>query len=165
MSIKGTDKEIPSYILEYHKTNTSSLPEGYGIRLATPEDAEAIQSVRNRSWIQTYVDDARGVTAELIQARFDKNRERNINRTADQITQGEKIYVATYQGEIIGIKRDQYKQESHREYGGLYILADHHSRGLGRTLSDISLAGCGHMDLSLDVHAGNVRAISFYEKL
>jgi hypothetical protein len=78
-----------------------ALPEGYEIRRATLKDAEAIESVRNRSWIETYVDDTTGVTAELIQARFDTNKEKNIARNRKQIEQGDPIWVATYQGEII----------------------------------------------------------------
>lgn len=139
------------------------LAEWYEIRRATVEDVEAIDNVRRQSWKETYIT----LSHEYIDKRFESNYKENIAFLTEYIGEMDKpMYVATYQWEVVGIKYRPWFDEDRKMHriGAIYILVEHHGKGLGTSLMQISLSGISK-DLLLGVEKDNHQAISFYKWL
>lgn len=137
------------------------------IRIAQPEDAEAIARVHIRSWQQAYRD--------LLPDEFLLSLEATLDRRTgfwrESIEKGAAVLVAEVGAELVGwiafgpSRDDDAQPGVSAEIEALYVLAEHWSTGVGRGLwlaARQQLAEQGFESLTLWVLAQNQRAIRFY---
>lgn len=140
------------------------------IRRAGLADAEAIAAVHVATWHETYtglmpqaVIDARTVPARI-------ERWRRILGAAPPL--GDTIHVAEIDGRIVGFSGAGAPRSvaafAEAELSGLYLLAAHYGRGVGRALIEAAAMAArerGAATLGLWVLTANARARRFYEKV
>jgi ribosomal protein S18 acetylase RimI-like enzyme len=150
------------------------LPNGFEIREAILEEAEAIASIHVKSWQIAY----RGI---LEQSFLDNlNLEDNINRRKKTLSDGQGIHlVVTYNGTIIGFsdgneaRLEKLTQNGLKKLNGkigeiktLYIVQEYQARGIGKALFQEMIQRLkrnGFSPIILWVLADNVKAIKFYK--
>jgi GNAT superfamily N-acetyltransferase len=136
----------------------------WGVRLALPEDADAIAQVHWDSWVATY-------TGVFPQASFDAyplgTRREVWRREAAGLTD-RRLFVAASGAEVLGFANEgPYRRQSHEAPGqgageaelmALYLRPGQQRRGIGRALWQAVLDRAradGHPALRLWVIAGN----------
>jgi ribosomal protein S18 acetylase RimI-like enzyme len=133
------------------------------IRVATPQDIEAIRAVGVAAWHDTYpgiVPDgyipwglAKWWTPEVIQRHIDS--ERFI------------VLVAEVDAQVVGIAHTEIRPDQRAILWRLYIAQAFRGRGIGRALiaeSEQRLPADSH-DLYVEYYERNQRAAAFYAKL
>lgn len=136
----------------------------WSVRLATPEDADAIAQVHWDSWIATY-------TGVFPQASFDAyplGTRREVWRREAEGIAGRRLFVAVQGGEVLGFANlGPYRVQPHEPPGqgageaelmALYLRPGQQRRGIGRALWAAVLAEAraqGCPALRLWVIAGN----------
>ena len=159
----------------------SGAPRDIAIRVATPDDAGAIERVRVAGWRaaypglvpQAYLDamrlDSRGVAARRQQMNRNPPDVRSLvslaTGGADAVV-GFVVYGPDREGDHVSTGAG-YRTGRAGEVYALYVDPGAWSRGHGRALLDraaYGLAGDGYARAGLWVLEGNARARSFYER-
>ena len=137
------------------------------IRHAEPEDVGGLREVFYRAWLVTYPNEEVGITKEDIEAYFKNSQDPDeLQKRADHIRNlpPNHVYlVAEEAAKIVGllllVKREVYDQLQ-----AIYILPEHHGKGIGTSLFNEALTHVTK-DMIVQVATYNANAIRFYEKL
>ncbi len=139
------------------------------IRKALPQDAEEIQEVLYKTWLNTYPNENHGITKEDIEERY-KNTftDEAVNKMADEIAnppEGQLFLVAKDGDTVVALCRAVRSSKINR-LRTIYILPEYQSKGIGKTLWIEALNHFDpNKDIVVDVISYNEKAIAFYKKL
>ena len=140
------------------------------IREAQKQDAEEIQKLYYKVWLETYVDESLSITKESLINRFSKlTSKESIQWLSDflesKIPSNHKYLVAKHENKIVGVVYLE-KEEDHNRIQGIYILPEYQNQGLGKRFWDMAISFFGKNNpIVLDVAEYNQKAINFYIKL
>lgn len=142
------------------------------IRHMKLEDVDAVDKVRQKSWLDSYVSTERGVTAELINDYFThrqkkQNKAEKLKRIQTEIDDvNTYTKVATSQdGLVVGMIFGKKTSASEATLGALYLEPSYIGKGNGRLLIDGFIEWLGEsVECNLFVVGYNKRAIDFYKK-
>jgi len=142
------------------------------IQPATLDDLEGYRTVQAQGWLDTYPNEAAGVSLEWVKSRaegwltpeaLESSRERVTPILDDPVHQP--LYVAKLDDRIIGMVHATNLEETGQHLDALYVDKNYHGQGIAQQLVDQVFT---HFDLSQPVILGvvsyNQRAIRFYEK-
>lgn len=143
----------------------------YIIRDAVEADAEAIIAMHAASWLDTYPNEAAGVSYEWVKDRTDKwSTAEKIVARRERIAQSRKdpnyMYkiAVTADGTVVGLACP-FRDEIAQRVGGLYVDKAYQGKGLGSLLMNEILKWADpKRPLELEVATYNERAKSFYRK-
>jgi len=139
------------------------------IRLATPDDADALARAHIDSWRSAY----RGLVPDSHLAKLDYAKRAEHFSTA--LTEhSEETYLAEENGEVLGfltVGECRDADVNRRETGeiwGIYLAPAHWRKGVGRALCQYGerlLKSRGHTEAALWVFRANEQATRFYEAM
>lgn len=145
---------------------SEQLNQPFTIERMQPEDVEAVTEMRLQSWLDTYVNEAAGVTRAWIEARNEKQR--SPEAMARRIKQMEDFgagWVAKVGGAIVGSTTPYKDQYGIHHVGSLYVAKEHHGTGVGAALMQKIIEWSDSTQpLVLSVVSYNDRAKAFYKK-
>lgn len=138
---------------------------------ALPEDAEGIFNVQRSTWLNTYPNEAAGITEEDIRVRLEGPNGELIPQRIERWRQGVEttddkraVFVVKNEGEVIGFVAPAI-MEGQRRIGALYVLPGLQGKGIGYQLTDKAVVWHGrNEDIFLHVARYNNSAIGFYER-
>ena len=141
------------------------------IRDARESDAEAVIAMHDQSWLDTYPNDAAGVSHEWVKERVGKWRDpEKLEARRERIRQSgqgkDMIYriAEDESGKVVGLISPYRNQETQR-VGAIYVEKQYHGMGLAQKLMDEIIAWADpHRPLELEVASYNERAKAFYRK-
>jgi GNAT superfamily N-acetyltransferase len=142
------------------------------IRRASPQDAEAIVSIRREAWLSIYPNPSLGITQTDLYRHLDGETgelkhltllhwQRQIGKEDGKhsIT-----YVAQHDGAVIGFVAPRFIREQ-RRIATLYVTTSARCHGVGTKLLKRAIEWFGRdQDIYLQVVAYNEVAISFYKR-
>jgi ribosomal protein S18 acetylase RimI-like enzyme len=139
------------------------------IRDAHVEDVEGIQDVFYQGWLNTYPNEAHGITHDDIEERFkDRHSEERLEKRRQDIRMrdpGRKIIVAKDDQKVVGFCRISKTAEKN-QVTAIYILPEYHGKGIGTLLWKEALSFFdATKDTFVSVATYNQNAIRFYSKL
>lgn len=177
---------MPSYCLEeprvrdlcynhtmYEHNQLLSSKEKLSIEVepARVEDAAEIAAVQRHTWLATYPNPEAGITkedvwmaiagkeGECIPVRVDRWREKLENVGSER-----GVFVVRDGDKVIGYTAPAIRDEQ-RRLGGLYVLPEAQSRGVGQALLEQAVAWHGRdEDIFLHAVSYNTSAIQFYTR-
>lgn len=132
-------------------------------------DAEGIQDVYYKTWLDTYPNDGLGITKEAIEESF-KNRlsESVLQQRRERIKnprENEFSLVAKDGDKVVGVCR----VEKHTDYNQLttiYVLPEYQGKGIGKMLwNEAKNFFDAKKDIIVNVATYNAKTIAFYTKL
>ena len=143
----------------------------YTIRDATEADAEAIITMHDQSWQDTYPNDAAGVSRDWVKRRVSRwQNPDKLEARKEQIRksgQGKDILyriAQDEQGKVIGLI-SPFRNEETQRVGAIYVDKQYHGTGLAQKLMDEIIAWADQSrPLELEVATYNDRAKAFYRK-
>jgi len=154
---------------------------GFKIELASPDDVLRLQEIIRACWLDTYPNEAAGITREDIAGRdfftgdnveaLEYREERM--RTMIEDSENEHTWVVKNEkNEIVGFCRlhkstgNEYakKVDPYAEIDKIFILKDSRGKGLGKKLMQEAEQWTKGLDIRLEVVAYNDDAINFYRK-
>jgi len=137
------------------------------VRRAVVDDADAIERVRTDTWRDAY----RGLMPDslLDTLGYDATRRR---AQISALPPHQFALVAEEAGEVIGFCLGGRSRTPEDQFGGevyaIYVLPDHHGRGIGRSLLQAAakeLADCGFRSMIIWVLRENAPSRRFYERM
>jgi ribosomal protein S18 acetylase RimI-like enzyme len=140
------------------------------IRSAVPDDEPNIRQVQRLTWLDTYPNEAAGITRADIQAMFDEStpeiqRRREVLRNVINTGPQRHFWVAENGTDIVGMCHAR-KDEEIRHIQALYVLPQYQGQGIGKRLMQAALEWLGtDQPVTLNVAAYNSNAIAFYKLL
>ncbi|MCL2869299.1 GNAT family N-acetyltransferase [Candidatus Saccharibacteria bacterium] len=156
--------EVVSSRLEYENEPS------FTIKNSTPEDVEDMERMRHESWVDTYVDDERGVTREMIDEYFTSRLSpdgiaKKKQRTAENLNNPNVLDMVAKDGDgrVVGWLA-AIKDGDKKELGAIYTDKKFHGKGIGSELMARGLKFLGDGEIELHVVAYNERAKAFYRK-
>jgi ribosomal protein S18 acetylase RimI-like enzyme len=136
------------------------------VRLATPDDTEALGAVHVRAWREAYI----GMIPDQILAALDPAQRTAMWR--DGLAQGVLVQLAEQDGAIVGFGSSGKQRDTSLPYAGeiraIYVLRRAQRMGVGRSLMAAmahDLLAQGYASASLWVLEANAPARRFYERL
>ena len=145
------------------------MVKGYRIRRAQLRDAEAIASVSILSWQETYEGLMPNSFLSALETTEGQRRRDGLRKRLTTDPDG--IAVAEREGRIVGFVSARESRDeppvTDGEIQAIYLLKDHHGRGVGRALFEEGLSilnSLGMKSASLWVLAGN-RTEGFYKHM
>jgi ribosomal protein S18 acetylase RimI-like enzyme len=143
----------------------------YTIRDATEADVPAILAMHAQSWLDTYPNEAAGITREWVKEKLGHwSSEENIEKRRDVIRKCKDNPDALYRvavsdrDEIIGMIAP-FRNETVQRVGAIYVAKEYHGSGLAQALMDEIIAWKDpRRPLELTVATYNERAKAFYRK-
>jgi len=141
------------------------------IRDATEADVEAIVAMHDQSWLDTYPNDAAGVSREWVKERVGKWQDpEKLEARRAQIRQSGQGKAMIYRiaederGKVVGFI-NPHRDEKTQRVGAVYVDKQYHGAGLAQNLMDEIIAWADpHRSLELEVASYNERAKAFYRK-
>lgn len=135
-------------------------------------DIEAATSMRHESWLDTYVNEAAGVTREWIEARNNlQQSEQKVTSRHDRFIRGKAegslaAWVAKdEEGTIIGSTTCHIDEDGNQHLGSLYVDKHWHGKGIADQLMRQVLAWLdAAKPIELGVAVYNERAKAFYRR-
>ncbi len=130
------------------------------IRTAVGDDLDAVVEIGHRTWPETFEPIAGREYVEMGLAKW-----WTADATIPAIRSGRTL-VAEVDGRVVGMAV-YGTHDDDLVLWKLYVLPEHHSRGIGHLLLDAVLARAaelGHRSLHVSVVDGNDRALRFYER-
>ncbi len=139
------------------------------IREATPADAERIAQISYRVWLDTYPNEAAGITKDDIEHRFiPRLSPEGIAKRSNKLASAgpdERAIVALIQREIIGFC-EAVRLEEHNQLRSIYVLPEYQGKGVGTKLWSAAKEFFDPAkDTIVELVEYNGKAIKFYEKL
>jgi ribosomal protein S18 acetylase RimI-like enzyme len=133
-----------------------------------PEDAEEIQQVFYKTWLQTYPNKELGITEADIHEIFrEKFTKESLDLRKQQIIEKNpnRIFLVAKNGErVVGLVSG-HRKEKFNQIQAIYILPEFQRKGIGHKLLQKCLDFFNaSQDIIVHVATYNQKAISFYEK-
>jgi ribosomal protein S18 acetylase RimI-like enzyme len=128
------------------------------IREALPEDFGAVREVARAGWTHAYS----GIVPEEVQREFLEvaYSEQSLQRRMDRGV----LLVAVLEGEVLGFANLHAGSGDEVELAALYVLPEHHGRGIGTRLLEEGLTRFPRARrCALEVVRENEDALRFYE--
>ncbi len=149
---------------------------GFKIELANPNDMLKLQEIIRTCWLETYPNEAAGITKEDIAARdwFNAERIERLQKAMAEDFENEHTWVVrNNKNEVVGFCRmhkatgQEYKKKvgPYAEIDKIFILPEFQKKGLGPKLMKEALEWTKDLDTRLEVVSYNTSAIEFYEKM
>ncbi|MBI3231713.1 MAG: GNAT family N-acetyltransferase [Candidatus Doudnabacteria bacterium] len=141
------------------------------IQEAKPEDAATLVEINKISWLDTYPNQALGITRQDIEARYSNMAERiaTMNKTLlGEQNDTKHTWVARNEYGIIGycIVTKDTNPDVPNQFRALYLLPGVRGTGTGRKLMETGFSWLGNdKDIRLEVTTYNENAINFYKKM
>lgn len=134
------------------------------IRKAELKDAEKIEEIRQKGWLETFPNEEYDITRGDVLSRFE-NKRRDIAVTKNLIQNSSEYFfwVAEKENEIVGFVKVR-KSPYINELRALYILQNYQVKGIGTRLLNKGLEIFRSGKVYLKVAIFNSHAIKFYEK-
>lgn len=139
---------------------------------AKPEDAAEVFDVQRRTWLDTYPNEAAGVTYEDLKARLEGENGELIPQKVERWKEGIEstggkratFVVRDNGGKIVGFVAPGI-MGGQRRIGAIYVLPEAQGKGVGGKLLQKSIEWHGrNEDIFLHVASYNQNAIDFYKK-
>lgn len=136
---------------------------------ATTHDLFQIFELQQETWLDTYPNNAEGLTVEDIQSRFiglseeakEKRRKRYQRRLDDPDIH---FMLAKHNQKVVGYCEASKREGEHRIYG-IYVSPEYQRQGIGRRLIGDAFSWLGDEEpIFLNVASYNKKAINFYKK-
>ena len=139
------------------------------IRDASPDDAEAINTVLYEAWLATYPNEEAGVTIEDIEDSYkDRFSDERLKKSRERLTnlpENERRLVAVSGDRVIGVAR-VIREEGNGKLQTLYVLPEYQGKGVGTALWEEGKRFFDPgQDIYLEVADYNENAINFYKRL
>lgn len=130
------------------------------IRTAIGDDLDAVLEIGHRTWPGTFEPIAGAEYVEMGLAKW-----WTVDATIPAIRAGRTL-VAEVEGQVVGMAV-YGTHDDELVLWKLYVLPEHHSRGIGHLLLEAALGRgreLGHRRMAVSVVEGNDRALQFYER-
>ena len=139
------------------------------VEMAKPEDAEELQLVFYKTWLETYPNEEYAITRHDVEQRFaERLTKGGVMNFADQIKNPKPntlFLVAKKQGKVVGVCRIR-KDREENELGAIYVLPEFQRQGVGDKLwQEAQKFFDKGRDIVVKVATYNDKAINFYKKL
>ena len=143
----------------------------FTIRDTSAPDVWAVQRIRSEAWLDTYPNEAAGISRESIAAITDKwfdfdvleKQASRLSRIASDPNSISKI--AEDGDKPLGLALAERSAMGHQKLDALYVLKEYHGTGIAQELMTQALDWFDlSKPISLEVVAYNDRAIAFYKK-
>jgi GNAT superfamily N-acetyltransferase len=129
-------------------------------------DEKDIAEVQHQTWLETYPNKEAGITREDLEAKgFDSvEKTKKWREAIEGQNESKQIYVAKENGRVIGFCVAGRKEDMD-EIHAIYLLPNHHGKGVGRKLMEEALNWLGsEKKICLWVAAYNMKTIEFYKR-
>jgi len=142
------------------------------IERAGVDDAEAIMNLKAAAWLDTYPNEALGITVEDVSLRVHGEHGERLVEGIENWKKGigeedgktRVTFVARVDGEVAGFVAPR-TVDGRRFIGAMYVMPGKQSKGIGGQLMQRALEWHGRdEDIYLHVASYNQRAINFYER-
>jgi ribosomal protein S18 acetylase RimI-like enzyme len=146
---------------------SEQLKQSFTIERMKPEDIEAVTEMRLQSWLDTYPNEAAGVTREWIETRNELQRSPEaMERRRKQMEEFGAGWIAQdAHGEVVGTTSPYTDQYGIQHVGLLYVAKEFHGMGVGPALMQKVIEGFdATKPIVLSVVSYNDRAKAFYKK-
>jgi len=138
---------------------------------AEPSDAPALYDVMRTTWLDTYPNEALGISVDDIRVRIEGRNGADIAARVERWRRtienpDREVFVAKRGDRVVGYVAPFFDDaERHYRVGGLYVLPEAQGQGLGHRLIEASIASIGREhDIYLHVVTYNTRTIDFYRR-
>ncbi len=132
------------------------------------EDAEAIQTVFYKSWLDTYPNEEVGITVDDVEHWYKDAWEEKLNKLQSRInnpSENQSFFIAKEGNEVVGVCRI-VKHLDKNQLQAIYVLPEYQRKGVGKMLWDRALEMFDPTkDIIVQVATYNTKAIGFYKKL
>lgn len=135
------------------------------------KDIDAVDKIRQKSWLDSYVSKEQGVTADLINDYFDYrhkngNRAEKVARILSRINNPSCFYKVAIDknNKLVGFIFAEKTSPTQATLGSLYLEPSYIGKGNGRLLMEAFIDWLGNLECDLFVVGYNNRAIDFYKK-
>lgn len=152
--------------------STPSLEEiKVNIETAEPDDAEEIQNVFYKTWLETYPNKVPGVSVDDVHEYYkDKLSADGIERYQKRIEeelklQNQRFFVAKVNKKVIGVCL-AFRHEDKNQLKAIYVLPEFQGMGIGYKLwNKVSEFIDETKGTTVEVVVHNINAIVFYKRL
>jgi ribosomal protein S18 acetylase RimI-like enzyme len=142
------------------------------IKDMTTSDIDAVDDMRQLSWVDSYINEEFGVSADLINDYFayrrkKQNKQDKINKIKDSISDPNKYckVAKDEDGKVVGFIFGEKTSPTQSSLGALYLEPSLIGKGNGKLLMDGFMKWLGEgVECELFVVCYNIRAINFYKK-
>lgn len=133
---------------------------------AVLSDAQWIRKVQHDSWLETYPNEAFGITIESIQERVaDFITPESVQRFVELLKDPNQHTWIARDGDCVVGYCVAEKSKGYNQLKALYVLAEFHGQKVGKDLIEHALVWLGtDRDIVLEAAVYNKRALRFYEK-
>ena len=142
------------------------------IQPATLDDVEGYRAVQARGWMETYPNEAAGVSLEWVKEQADgwmtpealeSSRDRVAKILADPVHQP--LYIAKAGEDVVGMIHGSNYEAFGQRLEALYVDKQYHGQGVAQRLVDQLFKSFDlTQPVTLEVISYNDRAIHFYQK-
>lgn len=142
----------------------------YEIRQAVTSDIKSIRSMQARSWQDTYVNEAKGVSKEQIKEITEQwltadALQKSTVKLTNVFSDPQQFYRVALSGQdIVGFVHASTKDDGTKHLGALYTEKSTHGTGLGQKLMKLVDDWAQGVTIDLEVVSYNERAKAFYSK-
>jgi len=136
---------------------------------ATAEDMESVLKVNAISWIDTYKNEKKGLTEDILK----EVKGAGLNPSAEAIEKAQKwianppdkshCWVAKVDGKVVAYVWPRVDESGKNRVGQLYMLPEYKGKGIGSALLDKVINYFNGQNVYLEVADYNTRAIDFYK--
>ena len=133
-----------------------------------PEDAEGIQNVFYKSWLDTYPNEEIGITIDDVEHWYKDAWQEKLNKLRSRIInppENQSLFIAKDGDLVVGVCRI-VKHPDKNQLQAIYVLPEHQRKGIGKMLWNKALEIFdSNKDTIVQVAIYNKKAIDFYKKL
>jgi len=136
--------------INLHQKNT--LPSGVKIRKALPADVEAIYEIDVAGWMQNFIDEERGITAEIIETRYGRRTgdKQKIQEYAALLSDSNyAFFVAEIGNQVIGWVDVEELNTDKIHWINIYIAREWQNKGVGTALINHALEQFDDLEIRL----------------
>lgn len=143
----------------------------YKTERATVEDIAQILEVKALSWLDTYLDEERGISKADIERHVSKSLNGDpelVEKKTEQLLHPptkSACWIVRDNGLVVGYVWPVVEKSGRNRVGGLYLRPEYKGKGIGTILMSEVINFFKGEDIYLEVAHNNVGAIGFYKKL
>lgn len=130
----------------------TELPPGVAIRKAKPEDAEAMYEIDVAGWMQNFIDEQRGITAEVLKNKYGRvsGDKQKIEEFAKTLSDPEyAFFVAEADGKVIGWADVEQINSDRIHWLNVYVDQNWQSKGVGAALMRHAIKNYSHLEIHI----------------
>jgi ribosomal protein S18 acetylase RimI-like enzyme len=133
--------------------------------IADSHDARDLGFIQSQTWLDSYINEERGITREQIQAKVDQWNKNGDERIREEMNKsGAHTWVAKEEDRVVGFT-SVLKGVEANTLEALHVLPEYQGQGIGTKLLQKAMEGLGDgKSIRIEVVAYNVRAQKLYKK-